>query len=124
MRECIATIIATEARFGAHTYEPLGVILSRDEGVGVWDAQGKRYLAFLSALAVNQDNFHPKSWPLWWNMPAPTMDNRTEAVMKSAIKCVRKWAYAVKGGAGRTSRDLRLPRQLSGTYRRYHRLQH
>ena len=41
--------IATEARLGAHNYEPLGVILSRGEGVWVWDTQGNRYLDCLSA---------------------------------------------------------------------------
>jgi ornithine--oxo-acid transaminase len=30
-------------------YEPRGMILSRDEGVWVWDAQGKRHLDCLSA---------------------------------------------------------------------------
>jgi hypothetical protein len=34
--------IATEARFDAHNYEPLGVILSRGGRVWVWDAVGKR----------------------------------------------------------------------------------
>jgi acetylornithine/succinyldiaminopimelate/putrescine aminotransferase len=33
----VSDFIATEARFGAHNYEPLGVILSRGEGVWVWD---------------------------------------------------------------------------------------
>jgi ornithine--oxo-acid transaminase len=52
-------------------YEPRGMILSRDEGVWVWDAQGKRYLDCLSAYsAVDQGHCHPKSWPLWWNRSA------------------------------------------------------
>ena len=38
----IPDFIATEARFGARNYEPLGVILSRGEGVWVWDTQGNR----------------------------------------------------------------------------------
>jgi ornithine--oxo-acid transaminase len=67
----VPDFIATEARLGAHNYEPLGAILSRDEGVWVWDAQGKRYLDCVSAYsAVNQGHCHPKSWPLWWNRPA------------------------------------------------------
>ena len=36
--------IATEARFGAQNYEPPGVVLSRGQGVWVWDTQGNRYL--------------------------------------------------------------------------------
>jgi ornithine--oxo-acid transaminase len=53
--------IATETRFGAQNYEPLGVILSRGEGVWVWDTQGNRYLDCLSAYsAVNHGHCHPK----------------------------------------------------------------
>jgi ornithine--oxo-acid transaminase len=54
-------VIATEVRFGAQNYEPLGVILARGEGVWVWDTQGNRYLDCLSAYsAVNQGHGHPK----------------------------------------------------------------
>ena len=57
----VSDFIATEARLGAHNYEPLGVILSRGEGVWVWDTQGNRYLDCLSAYsAVNQGHCHPK----------------------------------------------------------------
>src|SRR5258707_14428827 len=53
--------IATEARLGAQNYKPLGVVLSRGEGVFVWDTQGNRYLDCLSAYsAVNQGHCHPK----------------------------------------------------------------
>jgi hypothetical protein len=53
--------IKTEARFGAHNYHPLGVILSRGEGVWVWDTEGNRYLDCLSAYsAVNQGHCHPR----------------------------------------------------------------
>jgi ornithine--oxo-acid transaminase len=53
--------IATEARFGARNYKPLGVVLSRGEGVFVWDTRGNRYLNCLSAYsAVNQGHCHPK----------------------------------------------------------------
>src|ERR1700729_3851879 len=53
--------IATEARFGAHNYHPLGGILARGEGVWVWDVDGNRYLDCLSAYsAVNQGHCHPK----------------------------------------------------------------
>src|SRR5260370_42414200 len=57
----VTDFIATEARFGAQNYEPLGVVLSRGEGVFVWDTQGNRYLDCLSAYsAVNQGHCHPK----------------------------------------------------------------
>src|ERR1700753_4125651 len=57
----VTDFIATEARFGAGNYAPLGVVLSRGEGVWVWDTQGNRYLDCLSAYsAVNQGHCHPK----------------------------------------------------------------
>jgi ornithine--oxo-acid transaminase len=50
-----------EARHGAHNYQPLPVVLSRGEGVFLWDPEGRRYLDFLSAYsAVNQGHSHPK----------------------------------------------------------------
>ena len=49
MRPPVTDFIATEARFGALNYEPLGVVLTRGEGVFVWDTQGNRYLDCLSA---------------------------------------------------------------------------
>lgn len=53
--------IALENRYGAHNYHPLPVVLSRGEGVHVWDVEGKRYFDFLSAYsAVNQGHCHPK----------------------------------------------------------------
>src|SRR5260370_20983671 len=61
MNPPVTDFIATEARFGAQNYQPLGVILSRGEGVYVWDTQGNRYLDCLSAYsAVNQGHCHPK----------------------------------------------------------------
>jgi len=44
----VSDFIAREARFGARNYEPLGVVLSRGEGVWVEDASGKRYLDAMS----------------------------------------------------------------------------
>ena len=53
--------IALENKYGAHNYHPLPVVLSRGEGVYVWDVEGKRYYDFLSAYsAVNQGHCHPK----------------------------------------------------------------
>ena len=42
-------IIALENKYGAHNYHPLPVVLSRGEGVYVWDLDGKKYYDFLSA---------------------------------------------------------------------------
>jgi len=53
--------ISLEEKYGAHNYHPLPVVLSRGEGVYVWDVDGKRYYDFLSAYsAVNQGHCHPK----------------------------------------------------------------
>jgi ornithine--oxo-acid transaminase len=150
----IPDFIATEARFGARNYEPLGVILSRGEGVWVWDTQGKRYLDCLSAYsAVNQGHCHPKipaamveqagkltltSRAFHNDQLAPFYEQIAELTgshkvlpmnsgaeaVESAIKSVRKVGLRGEGCAGRTSRDHRLRRQLPRTYSRYHRLQH
>lgn len=53
--------IALENQYGAQNYHPLPVVLSRGEGVFVWDVEGKKYYDFLSAYsAVNQGHCHPK----------------------------------------------------------------
>ena len=53
--------IDREARYGAHNYHPLPVVLERGEGIYVWDTDGKKYFDFLSAYsAVNQGPCHPK----------------------------------------------------------------
>lgn len=53
--------IALEEKYGAHNYHPLPVVLSRGEGVFLWDVEGKRYFDFLSAYsAVNQGHCHPR----------------------------------------------------------------
>jgi ornithine--oxo-acid transaminase len=50
-----------EAKYGAHNYHPLPVVLDRGEGPLVWDVEGKQYFDFLSAYsAVNQGHCHPK----------------------------------------------------------------
>jgi ornithine--oxo-acid transaminase len=56
-----AEAIALEARYGAQNYHPLPVVLSRGDGVYVWDVEGRKYYDFLSAYsAVNQGHCHPK----------------------------------------------------------------
>ena len=53
--------IDLEEKYGAHNYHPLPVVLSRGEGVFVWDVDGKRYYDFLAAYsAVNQGHCHPR----------------------------------------------------------------
>jgi ornithine--oxo-acid transaminase len=119
--------IATEALFGAQNYQPLGVVLSRGEGVWVWDTQGNRYLDCLSAYsAVNQGHCHPKILaalveqagkltltsrafhndqlaPFYRQVAELTGShkilpmNSGAEAVESAIKSVRKWGYEVKG---------------------------
>jgi ornithine--oxo-acid transaminase len=53
--------INLENKYGAHNYHPLPVVLSKGEGVYVWDVEGKKYFDFLSAYsAVNQGHCHPR----------------------------------------------------------------
>lgn len=120
-------VIATEARFGAHNYEPIGVVLSRGEGIWVWDTDGNRYLDCLSAYsAVSQGHCHPKilaamveqahrltltsrafhndQLALFYEEIAALTGshkvlpmNSGAEAVESAIKSVRKWGYEVKG---------------------------
>ncbi len=53
--------ILLEDQYGAHNYHPIPVVLTRGEGVFMWDVEGKRYYDFLSAYsAVNQGHCHPR----------------------------------------------------------------
>src|ERR1700712_1320937 len=122
-----ADLIATEQRLGAHNYKPLDVVLTRGEGVFVWDTDGNRYLDCLSAYsAVNQGHCHPKilaaltaqagrlaissrafrndQLGLFYEELAGLTGSHKVLPMNSgaeavetAIKAVRKWGYEVKG---------------------------
>ena len=122
-----ADAIALEDKYGAHNYHPLPVVLSRGEGVNVWDAEGKKYYDFLSAYsAVNQGHCHPKIVNAMVNQ-AQTLTLTSRAfyndmlgkyeefvtkyfgfdkvlpmntgaeAVETAIKLCRKWAYEKKG---------------------------
>jgi ornithine--oxo-acid transaminase len=53
--------ISLEDKYGAHNYHPLPVVLTKGEGVFLWDVEGKRYYDFLSAYsAINQGHCHPR----------------------------------------------------------------
>ena len=61
MQNIAENYMALEDRYGAHNYHPLPVVLTKGEGIFVWDVDGKRYYDFLSAYsAVNQGHCHPK----------------------------------------------------------------
>jgi ornithine--oxo-acid transaminase len=121
------TIISLENKYGAHNYHPLPVVLSRGEGVYVWDVDGKRYYDFLSAYsAVNQGHCHPKiigamvkqaqtltltSRAFFNDQLGPYEKfvtkyfgfdkvlpmNTGAEAVETALKLCRKWAYEVKG---------------------------
>ncbi|MDO7173644.1 ornithine--oxo-acid transaminase [Mariniflexile sp. AS56] len=120
-------VIALENKYGAHNYHPLPVVLSKGEGVFVWDVEGKKYYDFLSAYsAVNQGHCHPKivnamvhqAQTLTLTSRAFFNDvlgkyeefackffgfdkllpmNTGAEAVETALKLCRKWAYEVKG---------------------------
>jgi ornithine--oxo-acid transaminase len=119
--------IDLEEQFGAHNYHPLDVILTRGEGVWVYDIDGNRYLDCLSAYsALNQGHVHPKilsamlaqveqltltsrafrndQLPLFYQELSALTGyemalpmNSGAEAVETAIKLARKWAYQVKG---------------------------
>lgn len=119
--------IELEDKHGAHNYHPLPVVLSKGEGVYVWDVEGKKYYDFLSAYsAVNQGHCHPKIVGAMINQAQQlTLTSRafyndvlgkyekyaTELfgfdkllpmntgaeAVETALKLCRKWAYEKKG---------------------------
>lgn len=119
--------IALENKYGAHNYHPLPVVLSKGDGVYVWDPEGNRYYDFLSAYsAVNQGHCHPTiinalneqaktltltSRAFYNDVLGPYEEYITEYFgfdkvlpmntgaegVETAIKICRKWAYERKG---------------------------
>ncbi|SUZ50014.1 uncharacterized protein METZ01_LOCUS2868, partial [marine metagenome] len=54
-------LIHKELKFGADTYKPLPVVLSKGSGVWVWDVDGNKYLDMMSAYsAVSHGHSHPE----------------------------------------------------------------
>ena len=119
--------ISLEDKYGAHNYHPLPVVLTKGDGVYVWDVEGKKYYDFLSAYsAVNQGHCHPKivnalvaqSQKLALTSRAFHNDmlgkyekfaseyfgfdkllpmNTGAEAVETALKICRRWAYEVKG---------------------------
>lgn len=55
------SLIDLEYRHGAHHYDPLPVVLTKGEGVYLWDDRGRRYLDMMSAYsAVSHGHCHPR----------------------------------------------------------------
>ncbi len=119
--------IALENKYGAHNYHPLPVVLSKGEGIYVWDVEGKKYYDFLSAYsAVNQGHCHPRIIKALTDQASVlTLTSRAfhndvlgqyekyvtnlfgyDKILpmntgveggETALKLCRKWAYKVKG---------------------------
>jgi ornithine--oxo-acid transaminase len=119
--------IELENEYGAHNYHPLDVVISRAEGVWVYDVEGRKYLDCLAAYsAVNQGHCHPKimqamldqahkvtltsrafrndQLPLLYKelhdltgFEAALPMNSGAEAVETAVKAARKWGYKVKG---------------------------
>ena len=118
--------ITKENKFGAQNYHPIPVVLSKGEGIYVWDVEGKKYMDFLAAYsAVNQGHCHPKitkaladqaqtlaltSRAFYNNVLGEWEEYMTKLfgydkmlpmnsgaeADETALKLIRKWAYKVK----------------------------
>ena len=127
MTKTSGQLMDMEHKYGAHNYHPLEVVISKAEGIWVWDPEGKKYLDCLSAYsAVNQGHRHPKiiqalkdqadvltltsraffndKWPVF----AQKLSNLTNKelilpmntgaeAVETAIKLMRRWGYEKKG---------------------------
>lgn len=112
--------------FSANNYHPLPVVLTKGEGVYVWDVDGKRYFDMLSGYsALNQGHSHPRlvrafveqaqrltltSRAFHNDRMGPFLHRLCELTgferalpmntgaegVETAIKCARKWGYDVK----------------------------
>ena len=122
-----ADYIKLEDELGAHNYKPLDVVLTKGEGVWVWDVDGKKYLDCLAAYsAVNQGHCHPEIMKTMMaqagNLTLTSRAFRNDQLghfykeiceltrshkvlpmnsgaeaVETVIKAVRKWSYQVKG---------------------------
>ena len=120
-------LIRIEDQYGAHNYHPLDVVLTKGKGIWVYDADGRKYLDFLSAYSsVNQGHCHPrlvktinrqaqkltitsrafrndqlglfcKEVCAFTGMEMMLPMNSGAEAVETAIKTVRKWGYTKKG---------------------------
>lgn len=118
--------IERERLYGAHNYAPLPVVLTRGEGVYVWDDEGNRYIDMMSAYsAVSHGHCHPKlvaalreqagtvnivSRAFYSDKLGYFLEracqltgfekalpmNTGAEAVETALKAARKWAYTVK----------------------------
>jgi ornithine--oxo-acid transaminase len=119
--------IGKEARYGARNYQPVPVVVDHARDCLVWDVEGRVYIDMMGAYsAVSHGHLHPrivaaarrqlervavtsrayhgttlgpfleKLCRLAGFERALPMNTGAEAV-ETAIKCVRRWGYRVKG---------------------------
>jgi len=123
----MSSTIDLENQFCAHNYDPLAVVLSRGNGVFVWDENGKKYLDMMSAYsAVSHGHANPRLVEVVKNQVEKlTIVSRAyytdqlgeflklaceltgqdmalpmntgAEAVETAIKAARKWGYEVKG---------------------------
>ena len=121
--------IELEDQYCAHNYHPLPVVLTRGEGVYLWDNKGNKYLDMMSAYsAVSHGHAHPRlvnvlkhqagllnivSRAFYTEKLGPFLQlacdltgqdmalpmNTGAEAVETALKAARKWAYEVKGVA-------------------------
>ncbi len=120
-------VIAKTEKYSANNYHPLDVVLTRGDGIWVWDAEGTKYLDMLSSYsALNQGHRHPRIMEALarqagrltltsrafhndqlgelceYMCTLSGMDlmlpmNTGAEAVETAIKIARKWAYLEKG---------------------------
>ena len=123
----MSSSIELENKYCAHNYLPLPVVLSRGEGVYVWDENGKKYLDMMSAYsAVSHGHANPRlvevvrqqaetltivSRAFYTDKLGPFLQriceltgqemalpmNTGAEAVETAVKAARKWGYEVKG---------------------------
>jgi ornithine--oxo-acid transaminase len=116
-----------ENQYCAHNYHPLPVVLSRGEGVYVWDENGKKYLDMMSAYsAVSHGHANPRlvaaltkqaetlcivSRAFYTDKLGPFLKlaceltgqdmalpmNTGAEAVETAVKAARRWGYESKG---------------------------
>ncbi len=136
--------IDIENSYGAHNYHPLDVVISRAEGVWVYDVDGRKYLDCLSAYsALNQGHVHPKilktlteqasrltltsrafrndQLPLFYKELSELTSyemalpmNSGAEAVETAIKLARKWAVHIKGIAREKSEIITFEGNFHG----------
>jgi len=123
----LADVATLERQYGARNYAPLPVVLTRGEGVYVWDDRGRKYLDMMSAYsAVSHGHSHPRLLNALieqaqrlavvsrafhteclgsflkracelTGMNIALPMNTGAEAVETALKAARKWGYTVKG---------------------------